>query len=413
MRLLQLKDNGTVSLTEYFGENIPPYAILSHTWGQDHEEVTFKDLTEGTGEGKDGYRKLIFCGKQAAKDGLLYFWVDTCCIDKSSSTELSEAITSMFRWYHDAEKCYVYLPDTHVGANTIDVLSFRNSRWFTRGWTLQELLAPTSVEFFSSDGVKIGDRVSLMQEIHNATRIPTRALQGTPLSFFGIDERMSWAEGRQTKREEDAAYSLLGIFNVQMSLRYGERRENAFSRLRRKIEKSSKERSSISVPQLQTLVEQQGRISMPSPVMPSTVELASARESEPITHIDSLKRRKTLHNLEKDSESTLYTLESTKIEFDAAKIPARTSDRKRNGMRRGGIEDQYVRDALELFARTHLSDGPVKEAGDRNDEAGGAPSHMGKFASQFEMNQNRTSAHLNAVLSFLQQHGATEDYAKG
>jgi hypothetical protein len=413
MRLLQLKDNGAFSLTEYVGKSIPPYAILSHTWGQDHEEVTFKDLIEGTGEGKDGYRKLTFCGKQAAKDGLLYFWVDTCCIDKSSSTELSEAITSMFKWYHKADKCYIYLSDVSTSENIVDRLSFQNSRWFTRGWTLQELLAPTSVEFFSSDGTSIGNKISLMQEIHNATGIPTQALQGTPLSFFGIDERLSWAEGRQTKREEDAAYSLLGIFDVQMSLFYGEGRERAFSRLRRKIEKSSKERSLIFIPQPQTLVEQQGRISMPSPVMPSTVELASARQSELITHIDSLKRRKTLHNLEQASESRLFTSDSTKLEFDAAKIPVRTSDRKKNGMRKSGIEDQYVRDALELFARTHLSDGPVKEAGDRTDDAGGAPSHTGKFTSQFEMNQNGTSAHLNAVLSFLQQQGATEDYVKG
>src|SRR6266568_2116349 len=108
MRLLR-KENDEIVITEFVGNDVPPYAILSHTWGADDQEVTFKDLTEGTGKNKAGYGKIEFCGKQAASDGLQYFWVDTCCIDKSSSTELTEAINSMFRWYRVAAKCYVYL----------------------------------------------------------------------------------------------------------------------------------------------------------------------------------------------------------------------------------------------------------------------------------------------------------------
>src|ERR1700679_4052223 len=111
MRLLRLKDGGELSLVEFVGKNIPRYAILSHTWGVDYEEVTFKDLMDGAGKNKAGYRKIRFCEKQAADDGLQFFWVDTCCIDKSSSAELSEAINSMLHWYRDAAKCYVYLPD--------------------------------------------------------------------------------------------------------------------------------------------------------------------------------------------------------------------------------------------------------------------------------------------------------------
>lgn len=99
MRLLKLREDGEFILVERAGRNIPPYAILSHTWGADEEEVSFKDLIEGRGKNKAGYRKLRFCGEQAAKDALHFFWVDTCCIDKSSSSELSEAINSMFRWY--------------------------------------------------------------------------------------------------------------------------------------------------------------------------------------------------------------------------------------------------------------------------------------------------------------------------
>src|SRR5436853_1289717 len=148
MRVLDLKAHGEFSLTEFIGDNIPLYAILSHTWGADGEEVTFKDLVNHTGKSKAGYTKIEFCGEQASRDGLRYFWIDTCCIDKSSSAELTEAINSMFHWYRGAAKCYVYLSDVSIpGCDKIDHLpqlpwesTFRESRWFTRGWTLQELI---------------------------------------------------------------------------------------------------------------------------------------------------------------------------------------------------------------------------------------------------------------------------------
>jgi hypothetical protein len=111
MRLVERKDNDDFGLTKYFIDNVPPYAILSHRWGADGEEVTFKDLTDSTGKDKAGYAKLRFCAEQAERDGLQYFWVDTCSIDKSSSAELTEAINSLFRWYRHAAKCYAYLSD--------------------------------------------------------------------------------------------------------------------------------------------------------------------------------------------------------------------------------------------------------------------------------------------------------------
>jgi hypothetical protein len=243
MRLLRLDNDGKISLIEFIGDDIPRYAILSHTWGADDEEVTYKDLVGGTGMSKAGYSKIRFCGKQAANDSIQFFWVDTCCIDKSSSAELSEAINSMFRWYHNAAKCYVYLPDVSFNNSVNDSSSqqawkpiFRLSRWFTRGWTLQELLAPTSVEFFSAEGERLGDKTSLWQEIHDVTGISVQALRGSPLSQFNIDERMSWAETRETKRKEDLAYCMLGIFDIHMPLIYGEGREKAFIRLRKEIE---------------------------------------------------------------------------------------------------------------------------------------------------------------------------------
>jgi len=247
MRLLRLEGDGEFSLVEVFGKNIPRYVVLSHTWGADDEEVSFKNIVKGKGKSKAGYSKICFCAKQAAKDGLQHFWVDTCCIDKSSSAELSEAINSMFRWYQDAAKCYVYLADVSIDGSARNDLSsqqtrklaFQQSRWFTRGWTLQELLAPTSVEFFSAEGERLGDKHSLLQEIHEATGICIQALQGGPLSQFGVDERMSWAAKRETKREEDAAYSLLGLFDLHIPLIYGEGRTKAFIRLHREIKSTS------------------------------------------------------------------------------------------------------------------------------------------------------------------------------
>ncbi len=243
MRLLKRKAFGEYSLTEFFGDQIPPYAILSHTWGAEGEEVTFKDLMENTGKDKAGYAKIKFCGEQAAINDLQYFWVDTCCIDKSSSAELTEALNSMFRWYHEAVKCYVYLSDVSIHdydeADHFSQSVFRKSRWFTRGWTLQELIAPTSVEFFSLEGKRLGDKRSMEKQVYEITEIDVRALRGEPLSDFSVADRTLWAAKRQTTREEDKAYCLLGIFDIHMPLIYGEGKK-ALIRLNKEINNSSK-----------------------------------------------------------------------------------------------------------------------------------------------------------------------------
>jgi hypothetical protein len=248
MRLLHRNNDGKCVLTEFMGDEIPRYAILSHTWGADNDEVTFTDFQKDIDTTKAGYRKLQFCGDQAAKHNIRYFWIDTCCIDKSSSAELSEAINSMFAWYHDAARCYVYLPDVSVNSPTSGppakqewYPTFQQSRWFTRGWTLQELIAPTSVEFFSVEGQRLGNRNTLLQELHEITGICRYVLQGESLADIRVDERMSWVQNRQTKREEDMAYSMLGIFDVHMPLIYGEGKKKAFARLQREINASSSE----------------------------------------------------------------------------------------------------------------------------------------------------------------------------
>jgi hypothetical protein len=226
MYLLQLQSGCQLRLVEHVPNEIPPYAILSHTWGLDKEEVTFHDIINGTGREKAGYRKIIFCGKQAERDGLQHFWVDTCCINKSSSQELQEAINSMFRWYKDAKRCYVYMFDVSISTwNTEDKCSIRKSRWFTRGWTLQELIAPEVTEFFSKEEHWLGDKHSLEQILCEITGIPIEALRGRSLSSFTVEERLSWAEQRKTKREEDSAYSLLGLFDIHIPLIYGEGRQ--------------------------------------------------------------------------------------------------------------------------------------------------------------------------------------------
>jgi hypothetical protein len=244
MRLLSCLPDGGFRLTSFDGDSTPLYAILSHTWTEG-QEVTYDELLAGTGAEKDGYAKIGFCGDRAAKDGLEYFWVDTCCIDTTDKAEHSWAIRSMFRWYCSAAKCYVYLSDMSTekrkaGSTSSETSwepAFRLTRWFKRGWTLQELIAPNTVEFFTQEGNKLGDKVSLQLLIHKTTGIPLEVLNGAPLSQFSVNERLRWAEGRITKHEEDRAYSLQGILDIELAPVYGEGVAGAFERLRGEINK--------------------------------------------------------------------------------------------------------------------------------------------------------------------------------
>jgi hypothetical protein len=214
------------------------YAILSHTWGDD--EVTFEEIKNLSVAGrKTGYEKIRRTCERASKQGLSWAWVDTCCIDKSSSAELSESINSMFQWYRLAAVCYAWLEDWD-GATPE---SMRNSRWFTRGWTLQELIAPSYVEFLDHDWVFCGNKVSLGNIISAVTRVDSDVLQGLrPLSKVPVGRRMSWAAFRQTTRVEDRAYSLLGLFDINMPLLYGEG-QKAFLRLQEEIARNSSDMS--------------------------------------------------------------------------------------------------------------------------------------------------------------------------
>lgn len=241
MRLLNVR---TIKLEEYFWGQIPRYAILSHCWGS--EEVTFEDINGPGWRDKLGATKIDYACVQCGRDMFEYVWIDTCCIDKRSSAELSEAINSMYSWYEDASVCYVYLEDVMSLQSSMfplpsDTLS--KSRWFTRGWTLQELIAPTRVEFFANDWTPLGNKAELSGCLSSITTIPEDVL-ANPFrrKFCSVARKMSWAAGRQTTLIEDTAYSLLGIFGVNMPLLYGEGRR-AFTRLQEEIVKDTDDQS--------------------------------------------------------------------------------------------------------------------------------------------------------------------------
>ncbi|CAD6449784.1 c4a4f13b-e1d9-4f9f-8c10-a2841501f0a2-CDS [Sclerotinia trifoliorum] len=263
MRLLNVY---TRQLEEFFSTNIPKYAILSHTWGD--EEVLFQDLSNPIYKTKKGYRKIKGCCQRAILDRLKFVWIDTCCIDKSSSAELSESINSMYAWYEGAIVCYVYLTDVPPGEDPgRSDSAFRKSRWFTRGWTLQELLAPRRVAFFDrrwnlvcnfavnyvGEWVEVPvvnvhrykqlNHVSLLEDITGIENFYLRYREKIRDAPAGL--KFSWAAMRETSRQEDLAYCLLGLLQVNMPLLYGEG-DNAFRRLQEEVLKRRQDLSILA-----------------------------------------------------------------------------------------------------------------------------------------------------------------------
>jgi hypothetical protein len=288
MRLLNAR---TFKLHTELGQKKPRYVILSHTW--EEEEVLFEDInsasstTENEKRGffkeskpapdakwkeKKGFFKIKNTCKQALRDGYDFVWVDTCCINKDSSAELSEAINSMFRWYQEADICYAYLSDLQYRSAT----SLSRCRWFERGWTLQELIAPDHVHFYGSGWTYLGSRISLSSGLSRITGIPEAILtrrhedqkashrhKFSPQPLLGscsycssanvddtrsllnslsVANRMRWASKRVTTRTEDIAYCLMGLFDVNMPLLYGEG-SKSFYRLQNAILETSNDHS--------------------------------------------------------------------------------------------------------------------------------------------------------------------------
>ncbi|KAI6106435.1 heterokaryon incompatibility protein-domain-containing protein, partial [Pisolithus croceorrhizus] len=235
----------------------PSYAILSHRW-RARTEVSYEEMIglvkmdekkREEVKHRYGYQKIIKSCEQAEKDGYEWLWIDTCCIDKRSSAELSEAINSMYKWYENAQICYAYLND--VGESTFptkkDDDKFDKSNgwpeWFVRGWTLQELIAPKEVGFFNENWVPIGNKRQLASTLVNITGIPSEVLTGGRAGKgISVAQIMSWAADRKTTREEDRAYSLMGLFGVHMPMLYGEGKK-AFQRLQLEIIRTSTDQS--------------------------------------------------------------------------------------------------------------------------------------------------------------------------
>ncbi|KAK9426700.1 putative Heterokaryon incompatibility domain-containing protein [Seiridium unicorne] len=286
---MRLIDTHTHLLLEPWKAADKEYAILSHTWGA--EEVVFQEWEQlfpsGAIKGqcphvrhariknKAGYHKVMQACEQAKRDGIRWLWCDTMCINKESSAELSEAINSMFEfsnWYSDAKTCYAYLIDvqfpdrnSHLGVFTSrsnvpgwfphaighkqDSLvrelksSFLGSRWWTRGWTLQELLAPNDVVFFAVDWTPLGCKTDVAPWISTSTNIHQSVLEDRSIMRnFSIAQRMSWVSRRRTTMVEDMAYCLLGIFDINMPMLYGQG-EKAFQKLQEEIIKVSDDQS--------------------------------------------------------------------------------------------------------------------------------------------------------------------------
>ncbi|KAK0750637.1 heterokaryon incompatibility protein-domain-containing protein, partial [Schizothecium vesticola] len=218
----------------------PPYAVLSHTWGCDADEASLQEMMvpsvlDSPTAAKPGFEKIRkTCQIALETRGLKYAWVDTCCIDKTSSAELSEAINSMFKWYQQAAICLAFLEDWEP-----EQPAFDHCRWWRRGWTLQELIAPRDVLFFDKTWAKRGDLASLCEKISKVSRIKEDVLtKERTLSHVPVAVRMSWASHRETSREEDIAYCLMGIFDINMAMLYGEG-SKAFLRLQEEIIKTT------------------------------------------------------------------------------------------------------------------------------------------------------------------------------
>jgi hypothetical protein len=220
----------TFETREFFGEETPEYAFLSHTWDSPEDEVTTDDLRGGKFREdvhkKHGFRKLDFAMKQARRDGLQWLWADTCCIDRANGADMTEAANALWGWLANSKACYAYLSDA-PSVNDPASKAFMNARWFTRSWTLVELLAPPNLTFYTEDWTQVGVGslrmdLGILEATHHITKIPREALMGHPITEFCIAQRLSWAALRRCRRVEDQAYSLFGLFDVNLPILYGE-----------------------------------------------------------------------------------------------------------------------------------------------------------------------------------------------
>ncbi|KAM7197482.1 vegetative incompatibility protein HET-E-1 [Naviculisporaceae sp. PSN 640] len=232
----------TLEFEEFLDPSSVQYAILSHTW--EAEEVTFSDMTnwKPSVKKKAGFIKIRETCRLARQRKLKYVWIDTCCIDKTSSAELSEAINSMFNWYAQSHVCFAHLSDLRPGSLGLTTKDLENCRWLRRGWTLQELIAPETLELYDAEWTLRGTKHQCWQAIGAVAGITKdgilnfkKVLESDVGPGFPVAQRMYWASRRETTRPEDMAYCLFGLFDVNMPLLYGEGGKKAFMRLQSAI----------------------------------------------------------------------------------------------------------------------------------------------------------------------------------
>lgn len=284
---MRLIETTSLEMREFFPPHIPPYSILSHTWGAEEVSlIEFMAVSSASAKAKSsrlGFKKIVRAAKLARELKHKYIWIDTCCIDKSSSADLTESINSMYQWYRDAVVCFAWLDD--LPREKPDRAMAR-SRWFTRGWTLQELVAPRRLEFYDVEWVFRGTKTAHVDLIFERTNVPRRILLGQAHpTNYSLARRMSWAATRETTRIEDTAYCLLGIFDINMPLAYGEGTK-AFRRLQEEIVKKNSDLTifawrspRVNVPAIQvTSVESND----PHPSMPTPMPVVV--ESNPVFH---------------------------------------------------------------------------------------------------------------------------------
>ena len=335
MRLLNCR---TKTLDEFAGST-PQYAILSHTW--DVDEVVFDNLNERNTDHTTmkGWYKIQRSCEQALQDGLEYLWTDTVCINKSSSTELSEAINSMFNWYRDSTVCYAYLCD-------LPAVALDDSRWFSRGWTLQELIAPRELKFYDKDWTFKGSKIDFLDQLHRITGIDPMALQGGNLRLISVARKMSWASNRQTTRPEDIAYSLLGLFGISMPMLYGEG-SRAFIRLQEEIVKEYDDetlfawRSSTAVKYTGLFAQSPADFALSGNIFPCQSQWSISRQIEPVSVSSrGLRITASLQKMEQFADPTfLVRLNCKQVHFDR-------KPKERVGIvvaKRFGVGDVYAR----------------------------------------------------------------------
>lgn len=235
---MRLINTSTLQLEDFLGDEVPSYAILSHTWTK--EEVTLQEWQKSkwATRSKAGYKKVRAACAVAKAQNHKWLWADTVCIDKTSSADLSEAINSMYAWYRESAECFAYLVDvdTRVLVGNQVQADVTKSRWFTRGWTVQELLAPSHLTFYDKQWKRLGTKEHYSEAIEAKTGIDSEfmVLHDDDRHGIPVFQRMTWFAGRKTTRIEDVAYCMLGVFDINMPLLYGEGRK-AFMRLQHEI----------------------------------------------------------------------------------------------------------------------------------------------------------------------------------